>query len=251
MSQLELSLSIGWENPSTLSRIEKGEVIPSVYTVTKILKALNIDSFKINAILVKAKYLDLSDITPEYIEKIIENVKSKFDNSKYPIDLLMYKTSPHIYSSCYINVMGEKFFYGKGIYAKLQKWQSSKHDLITLLFDPKYRMDKILLNWEEFTSILVSNIHILYNNTTEEKEQIEYFFKFPKFKEIWESTKSKTIDEFKDTNIPFIYDSPTVGRIAFNIQEIPIVEDHRFFIEQFLPMTLEDSKKLESIYKLR
>ncbi len=28
LSQMDLSLRIGWENPSTLSRIEKGEVKP-------------------------------------------------------------------------------------------------------------------------------------------------------------------------------------------------------------------------------
>ncbi len=251
LSQLDLSLKIGWENPSTLSRIEKGEVIPSVYTATKILKALNTDPVRINSILVKAKYLDFSDVDSEYINKIINNTKFKFEDSKYPITLLITDAPPHIYSSHYMNKMARQIFYGKGIYAKLQEWISNNQDLITLLFDSKYQMNKILLNWEEFTSILVSNIHILYNDTKKEKDQIETLFKFKKFKKLWEMSKDKTINDFKDTDLPFIYQSPLVGKISFNIQEMPIVSDHRFFIEQFLPMHSEDSKKLEEIYKLR
>lgn len=249
INQLDLSLKIGWDNPSTLSRIEQGKVVPTVYTVIKILKALDVDPFKINSILVKAKYLDFSNVDTEYIDKIVNNTKSKFENSKYPVTLLIFN-SPHTYFSSYMNTMARRIFYGKGIYAKLQKWISSKQDLVTLLFDNKYRMNKILLNWDEFTSIFVSNMHILYNETAKEKEQIEILFKFSKFKKFWEESANKTIDDFKDTNIPFIYKSPLTGKIAFNIQEIPIVSDQRFFIEQFLPMHTEDLKKLEEVYNL-
>lgn len=248
LSQLELSLKIGWENPSTLSRIENGEVIPSVYTVRKILTALNVDPFKIHSILIKAKYLDFSDITQEYIKEMIDDTKYKFEYSKYPVNLLIYDNPPYIYSSYYMNKIGRKIFYGKGIYAKIQEWFSNNNDLITLLFDKKYRMNKILLNWEEFTSIVVSNMYILYDGTDEENAQIKRFSRFPQFQKLWNLAKNKTINDFKDNNIPFIYQSNVIGKIAFKVQEIPIINDHRFFIEQFLPMNLEDSEKLESIY---
>ncbi len=105
----------------------------------------------------------------------------------------------------------------------------------------------MILNWEEFAKIIISNQHIIYNDTDKEREDIRVLKKFPRFNEFWEDSQNKTVHDFQSFNIPFKYNSPILDEIKFLIQETPVLEDNRFFIIQFIPATRKDFIKLESL----
>ena len=67
LSQIDLTLEIGWENPSTLSRIESSKVIPTKKTIVKIAKGLKLDRNGVNKLLHKAGYLGINESEYEEI----------------------------------------------------------------------------------------------------------------------------------------------------------------------------------------
>ena len=85
ISQIDLSLKIGWENPSTLSRIEQGKIIPTKETVINIFEALEIPQEVVVCIFIKSNYLYTGEIlTEKYIEKVTKLSPDKriFSNSE-------------------------------------------------------------------------------------------------------------------------------------------------------------------------
>ncbi len=60
LSQIDLTLEVGWENPSTLSRIESNKVIPTRDTIIKIAKGLKLDRKRVNKLLHEGGYLGLN-----------------------------------------------------------------------------------------------------------------------------------------------------------------------------------------------
>ena len=247
-SQLDLALKIGWENPSTLSRIESGKIIPNKDTVVRILRAIGTSQLKIISILIKSGYFYIESINHEYIDRIIHStINPKISHLKYPINILVWDGIT--YSAHDVNDIGQSFFFGQGIYAKIRKFISEEHDLMELLFNPIYRMKKVILNWEDFVGMLVYNMHILYTDTRGEREYIAYLCRYPEFKELWEESKGKNINDYKEGIIDFVYKSPIVGITHLLIQKVNLFEDPRFFIEHFIPATAEDVSKIEELYK--
>lgn len=86
LSQMELSYMIGWENPSTLSRIEKGDTFPTKQTLLKIIKALNLSYIESSFVLKSAGYFQgVSKNSKYYLSEMLKYFKSSFDKSTYPV----------------------------------------------------------------------------------------------------------------------------------------------------------------------
>ena len=245
ISQIDLSLKIGWENPSTLSRIEQGKIIPTKDTAIKIFEALGIPSVVIACILIKSNHFNTTGLvsTKGYVEKIINTLIPKIEILKYPVLLMIYPND----NILYMNNIARKVFLGNEINSKLENIFLSEESYVSIILNPEYGVKEVILNWEEFVKIIISNQHIIYNDTDREREYIKSLKKFPKFNEFWKESENKTVDNFKSFNIPFIYNSPILGEIKFLVQEYSLLEDNRFFILQFTPSTQEDIYKLESI----
>lgn len=244
ISQLDLSLKIGWENPSTLSRIEQGETIPNKDTVIRILKALDINESLIIFILMKNLYLYDTPINNKYINKVIKNIGKRLEYSEYPI-FVSFFPSNMIEENLYINDLLFKVFWGRLKHYESNKNSLFKENLIQSLFDPKSEFYNRLINGDEFRRIIVNNMYIIFNEAKEEK-QIDKLMKFEDMSKFWNEKvlSSKNLQFF---NIPFIYDSPLVGKISFFVDKIPFIDDNRFFIQKFIPQGKEDFLKLEEI----
>ena len=239
-----MSLKIGWENPSTLSRIEQGKIIPTKETVINIFEALEIPQEVVVCIFIKSNYLYTGEIlTEKYIEKVTNSLISKIDLLKVPTFLISYPND----SVLHINNIGKKVFFGEEINSELENILLSGESFVNIIFNPNYIMKDLILNWEEFVKIIISNQHIIYNDTDKEREDIRVLKKFPRFNEFWEDSQNKTVHDFQSFNIAFKYNSPILGEIKFLIQETPVLEDNRFFIIQFIPATRKDFIKLESL----
>jgi transcriptional regulator with XRE-family HTH domain len=246
VSQFDLSLKIGWENPSTLSRIEQGKIIPNKDTVIKIFKALEIEGEKIVFILMKNLYLYGDLITPEYNNKVLNKFKVRLEDSIYPYIISLYPNNIEEIN-VYMNKIAGKVLFGEKFDSILQKKIPSQ-DVIDVLLNPQYGINERILNRDEFIRIVITNLHIIYSgDTDEEKEYIDKMRKLPNFDKYWEMSKNSNFDDLKMFNIPFVYDSPLLGEISLLIQKSVILEDNRFFMQEFIPKGKEDFIKLSKI----
>lgn len=85
LSQLEVSLRIGWKDTSRLSKIEQGRVgKPTRETVDKIIKALELNDQGKGEFLLVGGYLP----TEEEIKTVIKKVKQRIDTWPYPAYLM-------------------------------------------------------------------------------------------------------------------------------------------------------------------
>ncbi len=85
LSQLEVSLKIGWKDTSRLSKIEQGRVgKPTRETIEKIIQALDLDDQEKGEFLLVGGYLP----TDEEIEKVIKEVEERIDTWQYPAYLI-------------------------------------------------------------------------------------------------------------------------------------------------------------------
>ena len=251
LSQLDLALKIGWENPSTISRIESGVVIPNKETVIKIFDNIEgVSQFKLAHILIKSGYFETKRLTFKYVKNVTRNIiEPKVKNLRYPINVVIYSDKPPFFITYYTNSIGRKVLFGNGIHSRIIEIISKRQDLMEIFFNPMYKMNKIIVNWEEFVEVIVTNLHILHNYTDKEEKYIKGLYKYPKFKFIWKKSSNKGFEAWKDSDILFIYKVPCIGHISFKIHEVSLLEDRRFFIEHFIPATAEDVSKIEELYK--
>lgn len=85
LSQLEVSLRIGWKDTSRLSKIEQGRAgKPNRETIEKVIKALELNEQEKGLFLFVGGYLP----TDEEIKKVIKLAKERIDTWPYPSYLL-------------------------------------------------------------------------------------------------------------------------------------------------------------------
>lgn len=85
LSQLDVSLRIGWTDASRLSKIEQGRVAkPSREIINKLMVALELTNQEMGEFLYSAGYLP----TDEEVNEAIINVKDKIDQWPYPAYLI-------------------------------------------------------------------------------------------------------------------------------------------------------------------
>src|SRR3989338_2476527 len=82
LSQLDVSLRIGWKDTSRLSKIEQGRVgRPTRETIEKIIKALELTEYDRGNTLLSAGIAP----TREEVKNVIFRLKGDLDNFKYPL----------------------------------------------------------------------------------------------------------------------------------------------------------------------
>ena len=248
LSQEELSLKIGWENPSTLSRIESGKVIPTLETVMKIGKALELDQEKFALLLKKAEYqgakLELSDV---YVDGLITMHSNEFAKSDYPV-ILIKDTSILLYA----NTFAWFFFLGKKKYteqgAEIEKFCLGK-SYIDMFFTDELNLKGNILNWSAFIDILVRNLYVVSQFMSDNSDfmtMIKGWRKYLVFDEYWKKWEEKTLSNLQLFNIPLTYNNPDIGEVRVVLTTMAVYMDNRFFIEYFTPANVEQATKMKN-----
>lgn len=249
MSLLDLSLEIGWSNPSTLSRIESGDVMPSRDTVIKIANALVLKLNNLNLLLRSAGYLEVSpDPTEDYTKNYVNSVKAGFEVLAFPVLLIGFNST-----IVYWNRFTEVFFLGKDMVHEeiVKKYQNITH--IDLLFNLENGVQQSIENWDELSKILVENIHFHISQVTEQtmnKSYIEAWMKYPEFKKHWIECEKTKSEQHRLYNLPFVYKHKELGIVKLTITTSVMYDDNRFFIEQFAPATKKDAVKMTKYWDM-
>lgn len=235
LSQLDLALKIGWENPSTLSRIESGKVIPSRKTLIRICKALELTIVEINFLLKKFGYDEyIPRVNSKYLEKMIRLYKKEVD--LYPFPSMLEYSRKFIY----MNSKVYKFLLDSNPTLRVSVKTKTYLDII---FFSEYGLKDRLINWKEFAKHVAINSNILMPTMlAEENANLEDLLQNDLFNKMSKLEKRLDVNSIKLHNIPFIYDHPIVGRISFSISQFPLHFDNRFYFMQFIPTTGKDLK---------
>src|SRR3989304_9328129 len=102
LSQLDVSLRIGWKDTSRLSKIEQGRVgRPTRETIEKIIKALELTEYDRGNTLLSAGIAP----TREEVKNVIFRLKGDLDNFKYPLLVVNF-----IWDTLYFNKLCRALF---------------------------------------------------------------------------------------------------------------------------------------------
>lgn len=247
VSLLELSQEIGWENPSTLSRIETGKVIPSRNTIIKIAQALKLPINDLNMLLKQGGYIEYEPpITDKYIKQLSKSFSEEFESFNYPVFVDLYS-----WDIVYWNSFTSKFFVTENINEEVLYKKFYFKTLIDFLFDPDYKMRQNVINWEELTTLITGSVlfaQSLFPTDEKLKSNVVNFLKYPEFKVIYSNIK-KSEPKYTLFNIPLVYNHPIIGIVNFSITSSFLYFDNRFVVEQIVPVTPQDLEKVNKFLK--
>lgn len=246
-SLMDLSLEIGWANPSTLSRIENGDVKPARETVIKIAHALRLNQNDLNLLLRTSEYKDYNpELTDAYIQNFVDTVKKGYDELAYPVALLD-SSARMVYWNRFMEVflLGSRMAHEQVV---IRFWNITHIDL---LFNPEYGIRENIVNWDEFSRILVENSYFHVSQLVGQKIDnsfIERWMHYPGFKDLWDECEQVKSGRYTANGVSFVYRNIELGVVQLTINSSLTYEDNRFFIEQFNPATKEDAKKLRKYW---
>lgn len=241
LSQLEVSLRIGWQDTSRLSKIEQGRVgKPTRETVEKIIKALDLNQKEKGQFLLVGGYLP----TEEEIAKIKQKTQSFLDNWPYPATVLDFS-----WRTININKATTKIYQ---LGPKKTKEILKNHIRVTeILFNPNLMQHKLLkgeelAKWYMFLTLIIIQFNYEQSQSNRIKEKwytshIKEMLKNELFQKLWEESKTMShleivVGKFATKSIANPK-NPT-EMLNFYLFVVPVLDDPRFEIELLIPMNL-------------
>lgn len=240
LSQIDLALEVGWENPSTLSRIESGRVIPSRSTLIRICKALQLGNYEIDFLLSKLGYVSYyPKINLKYIRRMVNLCKKEF--SSFPFPTMVEYTRRFIY----INDSANNFFFKTN--SSLKSAIVNK-TYLEIIFLPEYGFRKRIVNFEEFAKFVTLNSNLLMPTMFVDSgiDAIDSETKAKIFNEMAKLIGDTKLQNIK-YNIPLVYDHPVIGNISLIVSQFPLHFDDRFYVMQLIPSSIENLRKFLNI----
>ena len=230
LSQLDLSFRIGWNNPSTLSRIESGKIIPTRDTLIKICKGLELDDRTTNMLLQKVMYFNnVPILTDEYINEVVTSVKEDFDDFEVPMVLKIATTI------IYVNNEFERIFLEGNV--KLTKETIVNKDFVEIFFDPIYGIQDRILDWDNFSKELVETLFIVYHRLCDTQNVsmiLSNIEKYPEFKKLWNKINKDTINLKRNMfHLSCICNTSFLDNINVHLVESSLPLDNRFLLIQY------------------
>ncbi len=243
ISQLDIAFSLGWKEPSRLSRIEQGRTEkPTREVLDKIIVAIGLKEEETNTLLLTGGYLP----TEEEIEEIREETKQILEEWPYPSYIFDYSWRIIMANKQVISIYKVSPDVEKAMY---------KHHprVLDMLFDSNFRQNKLLNgegaeNWKSFLKIAILNFKYEQKRRTREKWYIDHIKELMKnnlFRELWVDidTRDKLkgiVGKFTPKDV--IHPKNNGQFLRFFRFSAPILKDPRFEIEYLIPRDLETYK---------
>lgn len=232
LSQMELSYMIGWENPSTLSRIEKGEVFPTKETLLKIIKVLGLGYVESTFVLKIAGYFqEVSTNSDEYLSEMLKYFKLSFDKSTYPVAVTFLSKIFYL-NKATLSFIGTN----KKISKEMTFWD--------LYYGKGFNVKDRILNWKDYVEnaalrfkyyLYIIDETGIYNSIIENSVDLA-----PDFVN---AIKKVKLSQFKDNinfhNFLIEYLHSVFGKMHIIKSGSQFYMDERFLIEQFFPVSSE------------
>lgn len=247
LSQLDLSLIIGWENPSTLSRIEGGQVIPTRNTVIRIGQALSLKKIDMDILLDACNYsLFEPSLTFKYKKEVLNSLTKQVESYNYPIFIQLGNSGKIVYWNC----IAERVFLARFPDSEKIGELCRTKTFIDVLFDDYFNIKQNVVNWDDLSAVVTENMYATYLSRPMDKKFFNKCIewqKYPDFQENWIKLQHCPNVENRVFNMNLIFKHPLVGDIQFTITTNFWNADKRFIVEHIAPRSTDDSRKLMKI----
>jgi transcriptional regulator with XRE-family HTH domain len=237
LSQMEISLRIGWKDTTRLSKIEQGRVgKPTRQTIEKIIKALDLNEQETGEFLFMGGYLP----TDEEISAMVKEFKSKIDGWPYPAYLMDFS-----WRAFYMNAFNMKVFNLSLI--EKNTIEKERVNILEFPFFPRNSLSVDVEKGEDEASLkpfIIAQIAAFktetfhYQNESWYKKTIQYLMKYEKFRELWPIIELKDYhkklfdSEYK--RITGIYNGKK-WVLNFHMFTAKVITDPRFQITFYTP----------------
>jgi len=200
LSQLEVSLRIGWKDSTRLSKIEQGRVgKPTRETLDKIVNALELNAYDRGQIFLATRIVP----TSEEVNSVILKVKEKMKDFKYPLMLVDFTWNTFYFNKLCIDL----FKLSDKEYRFLEK---NKLNWLELLFLRKsFNNVKLKAGYTEMSmsvseEYFISHFKFEQSNNTSEKWFRNLLLKLSKdsnFRKLWAKTPPSKEEHFYNYEI--------------------------------------------------
>lgn len=251
LSQLEVSLHIGWKDTSRLSKIEQGRVgKPTRETVNKIIKALELNEQEKGEFLLVGGYLP----TDQEIKKIIKEIGLKVDNWPYPAYLMDFS-----WRSMFTNILNLQILNLSLDWKK--KLEQNKPNVLIFPFLPKDQFPTTVQKGEDkdnLKSFQVAQIAAFktethqYQNESWYKKLIQSLMEFKDFRTLWpkidQKDYHKKLLDYEYKRITGIYESKKRS-FNFHLLTAKVINDLRFQVVLYYPADKNTEKYFATLRK--
>lgn len=247
LSQLEVSLHIGWQDTTRLSKIEQGRVgKPTRETIEKIIKALDLSEQEKGDFLFIGGYLP----TDQEIKEAIERASSKIDNWPYPAYLMDFSFR-WLYSNFNtIKVAGYPPEFKEVII-------KNKPNFLEFPFLPDDQFNIKVFKGEDINTIQPFEIaqtaafkaeNEKFQNEAWYKRLVKYLMKYERFRQIWPKVSlhdyHKKLFDYEYKRMEGFYGGKK-KILDFHLQTAKLIIDPRFQIVLYHPA----NKEAEDFFK--
>lgn len=247
LSQLEVSLHIGWQDTTRLSKIEQGRVgKPTRETIEKIIKALDLNEQE------KGDFLFIGGFLPseEEIKEAIDETSQKIDNWPYPAYLMDFSFR-WLYTNLHtIKTAG----YGPEFKKVIIK---NRPSFLEFPFLPKEQFSIEIFKGEDINSLKPFEIAQVaafksenerYQNESWYKKLVKYLMKYDKFREVWPRVTlkdyHKKLFDYEYKRMVGVYGGKKKS-LDFHLQTAKLITDPRFQVILYYPA----NKEAEDFFK--
>lgn len=241
LSQLEVSLRIGWQDTSRLSKIEQGRVgKPTRGTIEKIIKALELNAQEKGEFLFTGGYLP----TDSEIKQAIAEVTDKIDNWFYPAYLMDFSFR-WLYTNLYtIETAGYPPKFKEVVI-------ENRPNFLEFPFLPKEQFNIEILKGEDIdhlktfqiaqiAAFKTENLH--YQNESWYKSLIKSLMKYEDFRKLWPEISlkdyHKKLFDYEYKRMVGEYNGKRQS-LDFHLQTAKLITDPRFQIVLYYPANKE------------
>jgi transcriptional regulator with XRE-family HTH domain len=245
ISQLDIAFSLGWKEPSRLSRIEQGRTErPPRELIDKIINAIGLEEQEKNTLLLTGGYLP----TEEEIESIRKETKPLIERHPYPASVMDY--SWRVISQNKHNI--QLFKFGAEEEKRILEHKPRILDILFNLPLQKPVVTNTYDNRYDFLKSVLVNFKYEQRHRTKEKWFIEHIKKLmdnDTFRELWVVTDAKykldgIVGKYVIKCLPAANNSQL---LKFFLFVVPVLKDPRFEVELLVPADLDTFNYYQNI----
>ena len=237
LSQIDVSLKLGWKDTSRISKIEQGRVgKPNRDTAERIMKALELTEQERGNFLLGGGYLP----TEEEIKDIISLVQRRIDEWPYPAYLTDFS-----YRWLYIN---NATAIAGNLSPQQKRWiEETKPHFLRIAFLPKDQFSANIMKGEDENSLttfkigqiaMFKNENKKYQSESWYKALIKDLMQYEEFRRLWTKVDSKigykTLFDYEYITITDRYHGKN-RTLKFHITGSRVIKDIRFQVVLYFP----------------
>jgi transcriptional regulator with XRE-family HTH domain len=244
LSQVDISLKLGWKDTSRISKIEQGRVgKPNRITAEKIMKALDLNEQERGNFLLVGGYLP----TDEEIKRVLEENKQKIDTWPYPAFLIDFS-----FRWLYANYSCLKIL---NMTPNQLPWiQEAKPNFLEFPFLSKDQLLVEIMKGEDkdhlkpFAIAQIASFKMeneKYQNESWYQKLIKDLMKYEKFRELWPTVDSsmypKKLFDYEYKTVTGVYEGKE-KTFHLHLFTAKVINDPRFQVIFVSPANKETEK---------